>query len=163
MLKKHKSMQWKQTVPEWHLCAHLVFLPESRLMSRRLHWVYVCVFLQSPTCMSVLPDQCVHRTLFQHRRASPLSQHKGRWETSWEERGGEIWSDGKSSRMHVFPSSFKEWQSERYRIYGQWEEGENDGQTKIKVRERDSVLSDISSPLCAFEGSKAHYLFIVSW
>lgn len=43
--------------------------------------------LQNPTCMSVLPNQCVHRPLFQHHWASPLSQRKGRWETSWEERG----------------------------------------------------------------------------
>lgn len=73
--------------------------------------------------MSVFPNQCVHRTLFQHHWASCtkaaqrqmgnfLRGKKGR-------RGGgggrKIWSGSrKSGRMCVFPCSFKERQSERY-------------------------------------------------
>lgn len=58
-------------------------------------------------CINMLPNQCVHQPLFQHHWASPLSQHKGRRETSWEERGEKSGAAAKAAGCVSFPPRLK--------------------------------------------------------
>lgn len=112
----------------------------------------LCVFAKP--YMYVLPNQCVHRPLFQHHWASPLSQHKGRWETSWEERGeNKSGAAAKAAGCVSFPPLLK---SDRVKDRELWRYlqtvgggggNEGNGLTKLKERMRKDILSGISSSL----------------
>lgn len=62
--------------------------------------VYVCKSLHAWVCF---PISFSHRSLFQHHWASQLSQHKGRWETSWEEKGKKSGAAAKAAGCVSFP------------------------------------------------------------
>lgn len=153
--------------PLWRICL-IYCAPTCTADCARLAWhiykprphqlalagsVYVRarVYKEAPRARACFSNQCVHRPLFQHHWASPLSQHKGRWETSWEEKaGGEVRGEknlerqAKSGRMCVSPSSFKEWQSERYRVvetFSDCGKGRNEGDGLAKLKGAQSPLS----------------------
>lgn len=123
----HKSVQDKDYSTQmcvecgwlaYLLCAYVYNCPSAEaylsLYSESVYGLRGC--LQKSPCTSVLafPISFSHRgPLFQHHWACALTtcRHKGRWETSWEEKGKKC---GAAAGCVSFPPRSKEWQIPRF-------------------------------------------------
>lgn len=153
-------------------CVRVSAHTESQLIIKCLQCrVHMWMRLQKP-CMHECASQsvCASATVSTPLGLStePAQRQMGNFLRGKGKKSG---AAAKSSRMCVFPSSLKEWQSERYRVVGiftDWGKGENegDGLTKLKERNRKTFSTAFlrlsPSSLSSFEEPTAHYLFIVS-